>query len=841
MGQRAAARGWGLASVLAIGLTALVPQAVRAQCATIACGETPSGTISAGAEVDCFEFAADAGETVSITTAETAGAPVFSACWRVQVPGGGDLGTVCGQAERTLPVTGTYTIEVFDSNLQDIGIYDVNLSFVSDTASNCAESIVCGDTLPRGLVAVGESDTFRFTGQVADTVSITAQETTAGFGACWELYGPNGGSLGGVCGQAERTLPAAGGYTIRVYEDTDGSVGNYDLNLVFVSDTTSTCAAEITCGQTLSGEIEQGLIGEADTFVFTSGMNEAVSITVQETGGAMQGCWDLYDPAGIPNGNACGQAVRKLATAGRYTIRVSDQTDLKDGTYDLNLVFVSATPSNCGENVTCGQPIVDRELNPIGESHTYRFTSGADETVSITAQQTSAFLDACWELYDPEGTSIAVMCGQTEKTLAVAGDYTIRVYDSGDLQPGTYNLDLDFVSATPSSCSETIACGDALPRELVAVGESHTFRYVAAADEAVSITAQQTGGFMEACWEVYDPAGTSLGFSCSQAEKTFAAAGGYTIRVYDDNDGQVGTYAVNLVVVSDTTNNCATPLACGETVTGSISTKGESVTYRIAGQTGDVVNIDANEIDVPLNACWEFYDPAGASLGGVCGKADRTLSADLGGHTLRVYDSGDQDTGDFQVALCNPTTTTTTTTIFGATTTTTTLGGGGDQPVSGASLFLKDSDKTQKRRIVLVSKDAALTIGQGPGSGDDPTQHGSSLRVRSLTGGFDATYDLEPVGWRPLKKRDPSKGWKYTRGNAIKLLLLKSGKQLRIVGRGAALQHTLGTDPNPVDVVFSLGARRYCMSFGGQPKFVAGKTYKAKDAAAPVKCPDPVS
>jgi hypothetical protein len=35
---------------------------------------------------------------------------------------------------------------------------------------------------------------------------------------------------------------------------------------------------------------------------------------------------------------------------------------------------------------------------------------------------------------------------------------------------------------------------------------------------------------------------------------------------------------VNLVVVSDTVHNCATPLACGEAVEGSLDLKGD--TYR---------------------------------------------------------------------------------------------------------------------------------------------------------------------------------------------------------------------------------------------------------------------
>ena len=105
--------------------------------------------------------------------------------------------------------------------------------------------------------------------------------------------------------------------------------------------------------------------------------------------------------------------------------------------------------------------------------------------------------------------------------------------------------------------------------------------------------------------------------------------------MFDDDDMQSGSYDVNLVVISDTVHSCAQPIACGQVLDGSIGLKGESDTFRISGAAGDVVKIDTTITGGQLNACWEFYDPTGASLGGACGADDRTLATTLAGYTLR--------------------------------------------------------------------------------------------------------------------------------------------------------------------------------------------------------------
>src|SRR4029453_16910655 len=95
--------------------------------------------------------------------------------------------------------------------------------------------------------------------------------------------------------------------------------------------------------------------------------------------------------------------------------------------------------------------------------------------------------------------------------------------------------------------------------------------------------------------------------------------------------------------------------------------------------------------------------------------------------------------------------------------------------------------------------------------------------------------------WKVIGDPADQKGFKY----ADKLLLagpiknaqVKTGKIVKASGKGSGLGHTLATNPDPVTTVLSVGAQRYCATFGGTVKFTAGKSFAAKLAPAPASCP----
>src|SRR5262249_52236908 len=120
------------------------------------------------------------------------------------------------------------------------------------------------------------------------------------------------------------------------------------LVALFAARVGAQCGTTIACGETKNGILSTP--SEVDCFSFTVGMGEAVVITTHATAGVFQPCWQLEGTPDV----FCGSGERFLASAGTYTIDVFDSGFNQTGAYDINLVVVSDTPSNCAAAHTCG-------------------------------------------------------------------------------------------------------------------------------------------------------------------------------------------------------------------------------------------------------------------------------------------------------------------------------------------------------------------------------------------------------------------------------------------------------------------------------------------------------
>jgi hypothetical protein len=157
--------------------------------------------------------------------------------------------------------------------------------------------------------------------------------------------------------------------------------------------------------------------------------------------------------------------------------------------------------------------------------------------------------------------------------------------------------------------------------------------------------------------------------------------------------------------------------------------------------------------------------------------------------------------------------------------------------ISGKKLSMKVNPDATRRRLTIQSKDTSVDLGSGNGSADDPVVHGGELRVRTAAGcngPCDATYPLPKEHWQYVGASGANAGYRYKDAELlagpIKSATVKPGRLVKFVGMGAQLGQGLDADPAPVSVSFRIGGRRWCITFGGTPKLVVGKSYSAKNA-----------
>ena len=116
---------------------------------------------------------------------------------------------------------------------------------------------------------------------------------------------------------------------------------------------------------------------------------------------------------------------------------------------------------------------------------------------------------------------------------------------------------------------------------------------------------------------------------------------------------------------------------------------------------------------------------------------------------------------------------------------------------------------------------------------------GGSVRVFTTAGdAFDTTYPLPLAQWQYIGQPAQGLGYKYTNPSGpITRVVFRSQRRLTVVGKGSSLGHTLATNPDPVVVVVTVGARNYCMNFGGTASFLTDRRYRATESGLATSCP----
>ncbi len=195
----------------------------------------------------------------------------------------------------------------------------------------------------------------------------------------------------------------------------------------------------INCGQVISASISAA--GEKDEYTFTAAANDVVTVRVRKTSGTFTPYFELYNPSGALLWGTSSEYMGTLTAAGTYKILVRDSGNVNTGGYVVYLEKLKG-PCNVVADLACEQVV----SGSIGTGQdpppwrVYTFTAGVNDAVAMRVRNTSggSFFPYI-ELYDPNGTYLTES-SQIDRTLTVAGTYTLLVKDFYSAYAGSFDL-----------------------------------------------------------------------------------------------------------------------------------------------------------------------------------------------------------------------------------------------------------------------------------------------------------------------------------------------------------------------------------------------------------------
>ena len=205
------------------------------------CDEALSGDLPSRLDTDLFRFMAAEGETVRIAAAEN-GALV---AWRL-LSAQGAPAPVCGTfttastADCQDLAAGTYQVEVQVSGRDLPSAYSLHLQRL-DVATACDDTVIaCDETLARSIESVVDSDLFRFSLGLVESVRVSLVETSGpGLTVSWRLLNDQGKpapACGGFTAAATMDCPQlpAGTYQVEAQAQSQNATGSYSVRIGFL-------------------------------------------------------------------------------------------------------------------------------------------------------------------------------------------------------------------------------------------------------------------------------------------------------------------------------------------------------------------------------------------------------------------------------------------------------------------------------------------------------------------------------------------------------------------------------------------------------------------------------
>ncbi|HET6348353.1 MAG TPA: FlgD immunoglobulin-like domain containing protein [Candidatus Krumholzibacteria bacterium] len=613
-------------------------------------GEIYTGQFNQGVDLDAWTFTANAGDRIIVGDLPTGGGSQNTVV-AIFPPGGG--GAVMTQSndrfDFQIAQTGTYTIVIQDSGLDNTGAYTLailNVTSGPHTSGSDPDGAPIASTEVTGgtTSGVADFDAFTFTASAGDRVMIDCFATSgAGYNTTFYVYPPNGGPpvLSTFNDIADVLLNATGTWTIVVEDAGEDNSGSYALSLLNITSGPLNSGADpdggaIVSGDTYSGQFNQGV--DLDAWTFTANAGDRVIILDIPTGGGTQDPTVSVFPPGGGSAVAINSNNRfdvSIAQTGTYTL-VFQESGLNDtGTYAVAILNVTSGPyTNPGDldgGTLASSEVTGGTTGAIADMDAFTFTGNSGDRVLVDCVATSGVgYNTSMYLYGPSGASLlsSTFGDLIDAQLNATGTWTVVVEDVGDDTPGTYSMSMLNVTAGPFTSGSDPDAGT-IVSDQIRTGQMQqgvdfdAWQFTGSANDRVIIAGVATGGGSNNTQMAVYPPGGGAALTTNSNDRfdlKLAASGTYTIVMEDQGFNDTGGYALSMMNVTagpytDGADSNGGPIVSNQIISGTTSGAADMDAFTFEGTNGDRLLMSAVATGgTGYNTTIYLYPPLGGSV-----------------------------------------------------------------------------------------------------------------------------------------------------------------------------------------------------------------------------------
>jgi len=311
---------------------------------------TPGGVLAAHLDegaLDSYTFTANQGESVFLRVVDVDNAAMTPA-FTIYNPAGGvvvnALGASVASSSFAAPVTGSYTVVVYDWSTGFTGTGDYKLYFSRAPGAN-AGGLLAPGSVTLGHLDEGEIDSYTFTANQGEGVFLRLVDVAGGpLVPAFTVYGPSGAVVTATSSanvvNASFAAGATGTYTLVVYDVSSGLSATGDYRLYFTRAPGANAGGALTPGGAAFGHLDEGAL---DSYTFTAIAGDRVALRMTDlAAGPLVPAFTVYRPTGAVVVNALGSDVATTSftvpVTGVYTVVAYDwSTGFTDtGDYELD-------------------------------------------------------------------------------------------------------------------------------------------------------------------------------------------------------------------------------------------------------------------------------------------------------------------------------------------------------------------------------------------------------------------------------------------------------------------------------------------------------------------------